>query len=116
MRQLQTPHASLHYIREGTGTPLILVQGAGVVAQGWRPQIDELRDRHSIVALDNRGIGASTYHAAALTIEDMAADVLAVADAEGFGRFHLAGHSIGGVVAQEIALRARDRVLTLALL
>src|SRR5215218_6603393 len=98
MTQLQTQDATIHYIREGTGTPLILVQGAGVIAEGWRPQLDALRDRHAIVALDNRGIGASTYRAAALTIEDMAGDVLAVADAEGFGRFHLAGHSIGGLI------------------
>jgi 3-oxoadipate enol-lactonase len=116
MKHLQTPDATIHYIREGTGTPLILVQGAGVVGEGWRPQIDGLRQRCDIVALDNRGIGGSTYRAPALTIEDMAGDVLAIADAEGIARFHLAGHSIGGLVAQEIALRARQRVLTLALL
>ena len=116
MKQLQRPDATIHYIREGTGTPLVLVQGAGVIGEGWRPQIDALRASHTIVALDNRGIGGSTYRASALTIEDMAADVLAIADAEGFDRFHLAGHSIGGLIAQEIALRARPRVLGLALL
>ena len=115
MKQLQRPDATIRYIREGTGTPLVLVQGAGVIGEGWRPQIDALRASHAIVALDNRGIGGSTYRASALTIEDMAADVLAIADAEGFDRFHLAGHSIGGLIAQEIALRARPRVLGLAL-
>lgn len=116
MRYLQTHDATIHYIREGAGAPLILLQGAGVIGEGWRPQIDALRDRYAIVAPDNRGIGKSTYRASALTIGDMASDVLAIADAEGFDRFHLAGHSIGGLVAQEIALRARHRVLTLALL
>ena len=116
MKQLQTRDATIHYIREGTGTPLVLVQGAGVIGEGWRPQIDALREHYAIVALDNRGIGGSTYRTSALTIEDMAADVLTIADAEGFDRFHLAGHSIGGLIAQEIALRARPRVLTLALL
>ena len=116
MKQLQRPGATIHYVREGTGTPLVLVQGAGVIGEGWRPQIDALRASHAIVAPDNRGIGGSTYRASALTIEDMAADVLAIADAEGFDRFHLAGHSIGGLIAQEIALRARSRVLGLALL
>lgn len=116
MKQLRRPDATIHYIREGTGTPLVLVQGAGVIGEGWRPQIDALRASHAIVALDNRGIGGSTYRASALTIEDMAADVLAIADAEGFDRFHLAGHSIGGLIAQEIALRARPRMLGLALL
>ena len=116
MKQLQRPDATIRYIREGAGTPLVLVQGAGVIGEGWRPQIDALRASHAIVALDNRGIGGSTYRAPALTIEDMAADVLAIADAEGFERFHLAGHSIGGLIAQEIALRARPRMLGLALL
>jgi pimeloyl-ACP methyl ester carboxylesterase len=116
MRQLHTGDATIHYIREGTGAPLILLQGAGVVGEGWRPQIDGLRQQYAIVAPDNRGIGQSTCRAAALTVEDMASDVLAIANAEGFERFHLAGHSIGGLIAQEIALRARDRVLTLALM
>ena len=116
MRHLQTADATIHYIREGTGTPLILVQGAGVVGEGWRPQIEALSARYAIVAPDNRGIGKSTYKGGALTVADMAGDVLAIADAEGFDRFHLAGHSIGGLIAQEIALRARRRVLTLALL
>jgi 3-oxoadipate enol-lactonase len=116
MKHLQTQDATIHYIREGAGTPLILLQGAGVIGEGWRPQIDALRDQYAIAAPDNRGIGRSTYRASALTIGDMASDVLAIADTEGFDRFHLAGHSIGGLVAQEIALRARHRVLTLALL
>jgi len=116
MRHLQTRDATIHYIREGAGTPLILLQGAGVVGEGWRPQIDALRQHYTIAAPDNRGIGRSTYRASALTIGDMASDVLAIADAEGFDRFHLAGHSIGGLIAQEIALRARPRVLTLTLL
>ena len=116
MKQLERPDAIVSYVREGEGTPLVLVQGAGVIGEGWRPQIDALRDRHAIVALDNRGIGASTCRVKTLSIEDMANDVLAVADAEGFDRFHLAGHSIGGLIAQEIALRARPRLLTLSLL
>ena len=116
MKHLQTSNATIHYIRQGSGPPLILVQGAGVIGEGWRPQIEALDSRYSIVAPDNRGIGASTYRAAALTVADMASDVLAIADAEGFARFHLVGHSIGGLIAQEVALRARSRVRSLALL
>jgi pimeloyl-ACP methyl ester carboxylesterase len=116
MRHLQTPDATIHYHREGSGPPLILLQGAGVIGEGWRPQIDAFREQYTVIAPDNRGIGASTYHAAKLTVADMAGDALAIADAEGFDRFHLAGHSIGGLIAQEIALRARARVLSLALL
>ena len=51
-----------------------------------------------------------------MTIERMAADALAVADAEGAGRFHLAGHSMGGLIAQHVAVTARPRVISLSLL
>jgi pimeloyl-ACP methyl ester carboxylesterase len=51
-----------------------------------------------------------------LTVEDMAADVLAVVDAEHLDRFHLVGHSLGGLIAQQVALTATRRIASLALL
>ena len=94
---------------------MVLVQGVGIIGRGWKPQVDGLRDRYSTVTIDNRGIGRSAS-VAPPTIEDMAADVLAVADAERLDRFHLAGHSMGGVIAQQVALTAPSRILSLALL
>jgi pimeloyl-ACP methyl ester carboxylesterase len=93
-----------------------MVQGAGVIGEGWRPQIDALKDRYTLIWIDNRGIGQSVVTAPRLTVEDMAADVLAIADAERLERFHLIGHSMGGLIAQQVALTARPRVLSLALL
>src|SRR5688500_6154410 len=61
MKTLQRPGAALHYLREGAGIPVILVQGVGVIAEGWRPQIEGLRNRCDVVAPDNRGIGGSTW-------------------------------------------------------
>ena len=116
MKTLETRGVSVQYVREGSGAPVILLQGVGVIGEGWRPQIAALRDRFTVVAPDNRGIGGSSLGAGTLTVEDMAADVLAVADAESFDRFHLAGHSMGGLIAQEIALVAPCRVESLALL
>jgi pimeloyl-ACP methyl ester carboxylesterase len=116
VKTLDASGAILRYVREGNGVPVILVQGAGVVGEGWRPQIDGLRDRYTLAAPDNRGIGGSTLGPGPLTIEDMAADIIAIANAEGFERFHLAGHSIGGLIAQEVALRTPGRVRSLALL
>jgi aminoacrylate hydrolase len=113
---LDTPGATLFYTREGQGPPVLLIQGVGAVGNAWRPQIDELRSRFTVVAFDNRGIGASTIRDGRLTIEDMAADALAIADALGFDRFHLAGHSMGGVIAQAVALAAPERMLSLSFL
>jgi 3-oxoadipate enol-lactonase len=108
--------ARLYYDRAGSGPPLLLVQGVGVIGRGWQPQVDGLRDRFTVITFDNRGIGASTAGSGQLSIEVMARDALAIADAEGLTRFHLAGHSMGGMIAQQIALVAPDRVISLALL
>jgi pimeloyl-ACP methyl ester carboxylesterase len=114
-RTLTTPAGRLAYTREGTGPPVLLIQGAGVVGNGWRPQIDSLSGRFDLIAFDNRGIGGSELRGR-LTVEGMARDALAVMDAEGIDRFHVAGHSLGGLIAQELALAAPSRVRSLALL
>ena len=114
---LQTSGARINYRRTGTGPAVLLIQGAGVGGNGWRPQLDGLADRYTLLTFDNRGMGGSTLdRGAAVTIEDMARDALAIADAEGIDRFHVAGHSMGGLIAQALALGAPDRVKSLALL
>lgn len=87
VKTLQRSGAALRYLREGAGVPVILVQGVGVIAEGWRPQIEGLRDRCDVVAPDNRGIGGSTSTSGVLTIEDMADDVLAIATMKGSTAF-----------------------------
>ncbi len=116
MPTLKTPGATLLYTRSGTGPPVLLIQGVGVVGNGWAPQVEELSDRFTLVSFDNRGIGGSINDDGRLTIEDMAADALAVVDALGFERFHVVGHSMGGVIAQALALSAPGRITSLAFL
>lgn len=117
MPLLETDGARIAYTRTGRGPALLLVQGVGIVGEGWRPQVAALSDAYTVVTLDNRGIGGSTMaKGAPLSVEAMAADALAVMDAEGIDRFHLGGHSLGGVIAQEVALRAPARVKSLALM
>lgn len=114
---VNTPGARIHYQRVGRGPAVLLIQGAGVAAEGWRPQLDALAERYTLLAFDNRGMGGSTVdRGGTVTIEQMAADALAIADAEGLDRFHVAGHSMGGLIAQALALGARGRVRSLALL
>jgi aminoacrylate hydrolase len=116
MPLLDTPGATIHYSRDGEGPPVLLIQGVGVVGNGWRPQIDALADRFTLIAFDNRGFGRSTIRDGTLTIERMAADALALMDSQGFDSFHVVGHSMGGVIAQAIALAAPARVRSLAFL
>jgi pimeloyl-ACP methyl ester carboxylesterase len=116
MPTLDTPGASLLYSRTGTGPPVLLIQGVGVIGNGWKPQVDGLRERFTLVSFDNRGIGASISRDGPLTIEAMAADALAVMDSQGFDRFHVAGHSMGGVIAQALALATPARIKSLVFL
>ena len=106
----------LGYASEGSGAPVLMLQGVGVAGCGWRPQLDALASSFRAIAVDNRGIGGSTRGSSPLTIDVMAEDALAVADAESLERFHLVGHSMGGLIAQAVALRARSRILSLTLM
>jgi pimeloyl-ACP methyl ester carboxylesterase len=116
MPTLRRGSASISYLRTGSGPAVLLVQGAGVVGNGWRPQVDSLSKWFTAVTFDNRGIGASTDGRQALSIETLAEDALAIMDAERIDRFHLAGHSMGGLIAQQVALAAPTRVASLSLL
>ncbi len=115
-KRISTPHGELSYAAVGSGPAVLCIQGAGVIGRGWLPQIEGLAAAFRILTLDNRGTGGSPRGTVPLTIERMAADAVAVADAEGLGRFHLMGHSMGGLIAMDVALRFRARIKSLALL
>lgn len=116
MKTLVTPNARLAYQKHGQGPAVLLLQGVGVIAEGWRPQIEGLRGRFTLIAPDNRGIGDSEATDGRLSVEAMAEDALAIMDAEGIDRFAVVGHSMGGLIAQAVALQAPSRVASLALL
>lgn len=113
---LWRPGARLTYTAAGSGPAVLLIQGVGVTGGGWRPQIDGLVGRFEMVAFDNRGVDGSPVEEGTVTIETMARDALAIMDAKHVDRFHVVGHSMGGLIAQELALTAPERVKSLALL
>jgi len=108
--------ATIGYEVSGAGRAVLMIQGVGVAGTGWRPQVDALASRFRVITFDNRGLGGSTLGDPPLTIERMAADALAIVDAEGIERFHLAGHSMGGLIAQHVAVMARPRLISLTLM
>lgn len=102
---------------EGTGPPVLLIQGVGIHGAGWRPQLDRLASQFTCLTIDNRGIGRSQPVAiAALTVEQMMEDALAIVESLGWLRFHVVGHSMGGHIAAALALNMPSRVASLALL
>jgi 3-oxoadipate enol-lactonase len=103
------------YERAGEGEPVILVMGLGTPRIGWFPQFAVLSQSYDVTSFDNRGCG-ETQCPPPWTVQQMADDTVAIADAMGYDRFHLAGISMGGMISQEVALRHRGRLRSLTLI
>lgn len=103
------------YEVRGAGDPVLLVHGLGYGRWGWEPVADPLAEELRVLLLDNRGIGASDVPPGPYTAAELAADALAVLEAAGIGRAHVVGTSLGGMVAQELALTFPERVDRLVL-
>jgi pimeloyl-ACP methyl ester carboxylesterase len=101
--------------RRGEGFPLVLVQGLGYARWGWEPVADRLAERYEVILFDNRGIGESDAPPGAYSASEMAGDTLRVLDEAGVERAHIVATSLGGMVAQELALAAPERVEKLVL-
>jgi pimeloyl-ACP methyl ester carboxylesterase len=106
----------LSYERSGSGPPLLLIMGMSGTALHWGgPFLDELREEFDVIAYDHRGVGASTRLDEDITIVQMAEDAAALLAALDIDAAHVLGISMGGMVAQELALRDPGRILTLTL-
>lgn len=104
------------YRLRGQGPPIVFIQGTGVHGDGWNPQIDQLQQQFSCLSFDNRGMGQSLPLPKRLTVEQMALDTLALMDCLNWQSAHLVGHSLGGLIAQSVAIAAPERVRSLSLL
>lgn len=119
MRQVKLTATSprISWFLEGQGAePVLLIMGFGMRASAWRPQIDGLKARHPVITFDARGLGDSDPVQGKLSMQDMAQDALRVLDDAGVERAHLVGVSMGGMVAQELALMAPTRFWSVSLI
>jgi pimeloyl-ACP methyl ester carboxylesterase len=105
----------LYYEEQGVGEPLICVMGLAASSAAWVLQVPAFAARHRTVTFDNRDVGQSSRMDVPYGVGDMATDVLALADHLDIPDFHLVGVSMGGAIAQHVALRAPERVRTLTL-
>ncbi|MFD1159782.1 alpha/beta fold hydrolase [Roseovarius aestuarii] len=101
------------YLRQGRGYPLVLVHGYLGGAAMWRRQLEALSADFDVIAPELPGYGDSHAALAEASIEDYARQVLALLDDLGVYRFHLLGHSMGGMIVQQMAAVAPDRVTLL---
>jgi 3-oxoadipate enol-lactonase len=96
--------------------PLLLINGYAATGADWDPGfLEALGEAHEVIRPDNRGVGGTELGVGELTIDAMAADLERLLDSAGIERLPVVGWSMGGFVAQRLALRAPDRVSALAL-
>jgi pimeloyl-ACP methyl ester carboxylesterase len=105
-----------YYEEAGSGEPLVLIRGLGSDLQAWAPQLPILAKHFRVIVYDNRGAGRTGAPDKPYSIAGMADDLAALLDALKIEKAHVLGYSMGGMVAQEFALRHANRLEKLILL
>ena len=101
--------------QEGEGDDVLLISGLADEGAAWADQVADLRAGYRVTVFDNRGVGRSEAPPGPYAIADFAADTIALMDALGFERPHVVGSSMGGAIAQELAVAHPARVRSLVL-
>ncbi|MFN8130716.1 MAG: alpha/beta hydrolase [Solirubrobacteraceae bacterium] len=115
--ELEAGGRTIGGLQLGAGPPLVLLNGLAATHADWDPAfVAALAESWTVVALDHRGMGASSDDGAPFTIEDLAADVATATDGLGLGPAAVAGWSMGGFVALALAAARPGLVTSLALL
>lgn len=105
----------LYYEVHGKGIPFLLIAGLASDSQSWQPIIGELSGHYQVIVLDNRGVGRTSPHEVETSITLMAEDCIALINHLELTSVSILGHSMGGFVAMECAIRYPDRVDNLIL-
>ena len=115
--KLRVDGAEIAYHRIGTGRPLVVLNGFAATSADWDPSfIDRLASSSELILIDNRGIGHSSDDGHSFDIAKLADDVAQVVEMLGIERVNVLGWSMGGFIAQTLALRNPRRINKLILL
>jgi 3-oxoadipate enol-lactonase len=114
-RSVDSDGVRIAWEESGAGEPLLLVMGHRWSRRMWHPVLDRLREEFRVITFDNRGSGESDAPAERYALSAMSMDAMRVLDAAGVERAHVFGISMGGVIAQDLAVHHRARVNRLVL-
>jgi 3-oxoadipate enol-lactonase len=105
----------IYWEERGTGDPLLLIMGLGSTLNMWHRTLPMVSPHYRTIVFDNRGVGKSDVPTGPYSISTMASDAIAVMNAAGVETAHVFGISMGGIIAQELALAHPERVRSLIL-
>lgn len=110
-----TNDITMAYDIYGEGTPLLLIHGGVISSTEWQPQIEEFAKHYQVITWDLRGHGETSYTNVPYSVALFASDLVVLLDTLGIEQVICCGHSLGGMVAQELAIRYPDRIRCLIL-
>ena len=115
MPKTQSNGIELYYESHGEGKPLVLISGLGYPHWQWHKMVPVLAEHFQVITFDNRGVGQSDKPAGPYTAQMLAQDTVGLLDALGIEKAIIVGHSMGGFIAQAMALDFPQRVEKLVL-
>src|SRR5438132_374730 len=115
MQTLRSGDATIAYEVAGDGDPLLMIMGLAADRRMWMLQLPVFTPHYRCITFDNRGVGDSSAPPGPFSMEQMAADALAVLDEAGVERAHVLAISMGGAIAQHLALKAPERIRSMVL-
>ena len=112
---VNTGRFDINYIEDGDGFPVVLIHGLAGDHTAWLPQVAALKDTYRVIAFDNPGSGDSSTVVDPASTADLADATLGLMDQLDIERAHVIGRSMGGAIAQHMALKAPERLQSMAM-
>ena len=106
----KTGNLDIYYEIMGQGEPLVMIRGVGSTVDHWYEQVPVLSKKYQLLVFDNRGIARSSDPGGSFSTKNMAADTVALMVALGIKKAHVLGYSMGGMIAQELALAYPEKI------
>ena len=112
---VNTGRFDINYVEEGEGFPVVLIHGLAGDHTAWFPQIAALKKKYRVIAFDNPGSGKSSKVQSPVNTAELADATLGLMDKLNIKRAHVVGRSMGGAIAQQMALRSQDSLQSMAM-
>ena len=106
---------NVNYEVEGQGEPLVMIAGFGMDQTGWKAQLPAFKKQYRVLTFDNRGVGKSDKPKGSYSAKMMAEDTKQLMDHLNIKKAHILGVSMGGLIAQEMAINYPERIIKLIL-